>query len=44
MGEAAKAFWNEEEEVSQQADQGEFEDVAFISTGITDYLWKLGTD
>jgi hypothetical protein len=42
MGEAAKAFWVEEEELEEV--ESEFSDVSLLSTGISDHLWKLGSD
>jgi hypothetical protein len=45
MGEAAKAFWLEEEiEQEQQEQILPFEDVSYLSTGISDDLWKCGAD
>jgi hypothetical protein len=44
MGEAAKAFWVEEEELAELETENEFDDVSFLSTGISDHLWKLGSD
>ncbi|MEJ2700713.1 MAG: hypothetical protein P8Z70_13785 [Desulfuromonadales bacterium] len=44
MGEAAKAFWIEEEELAESEVEIEFSDVSLLSTGISDHLWKLGSD
>lgn len=44
MGEAAKAFWQEEEIEQELAPELGFEDVSYLSTGISDDLWKCGAD
>ena len=43
MGEAAKAFWVEEEEAAEIC-IAEFEDISYICTGVQDEQWKFGTD
>lgn len=44
MGEAAKAFWLEEEFEQEQEPVINYEDVSFLSTGVSDDLWKCGAD
>ncbi|MEJ2698492.1 MAG: hypothetical protein P8Z70_02355 [Desulfuromonadales bacterium] len=44
MGEPAKAFWIEDEEISMRDTAAEFEDVPMLSTGTADTTWKYGTD
>jgi len=44
MGEPAKAFWVEEEVLSEVEQEMEFEDISLISTGISDDCWRLGSD
>ncbi len=44
MGEPAKAFWITEEEESQPGPEMNFEDIAFLSTGVEDDYWKFGSD
>lgn len=43
MGEAAKAFWVNEEDVEEVC-VSEFEDISYICTGVQDEQWKFGTD
>lgn len=44
MGEAAKAFWIDENELSEPEQAIEYEDIAFICTGVDDDCWKFGSD
>lgn len=44
MGQAAKAFWIDEEELSEQVPAVDYEDIALICTGTNDDCWKFGSD
>ncbi|BCR04445.1 hypothetical protein DESUT3_15140 [Desulfuromonas versatilis] len=44
MGEAAKAFWVKEEEQVEIVPAVEFEDIAALSTGVSEDAWKFGSD
>jgi hypothetical protein len=44
MGEAAKAFWVDEDEMPEPEPVIEYEDISFICTGIDDNCWKFGSD
>lgn len=43
MGEAAKAFWVDEES-QVEVPVAEYEDISYLCTGIEDDQWKFGSD
>ncbi|WP_291316292.1 hypothetical protein [Desulfuromonas sp.] len=44
MGEAAKAFWIDEEELAETEPDMSYEDISLLCTGESDDSWKFGSD